>query len=148
MNPWEGHGVILSDRMIEDRMGARIDEGSSRVAYEYTGDSRFIIKRAIFAPPSDNIIEWSIWRLIRQSPLGDRFGEIFAVSESGRYLVMERLDSITLADYASTPDIPPWLGDVKPAAFGKSASGFVKVRDYGSLKLDVLRLVRNHWQRD
>jgi hypothetical protein len=148
MNLWEEHGDVLPDALLEARIGRHIDKGSCRTVYVYEEDEGFVVKHATTAIPSDNVIEWSVWRLIRKTSLAQSFGRIVAVSESGRLLVMERLDSITLSDYAMTPAVPAWLADVKPAAFGRSSSGLLKVRDYGSLKLDSANLIRKHWQRD
>lgn len=148
MNVWDEHGPVLIDALIEARLGKEIARGSSRIAYEYQDDPAFIVKQATTNPPNDNVMEWNIWRFIQKSDLERVFGRIAAVSESGRYIVMERLDSITLSEYGLTPDIPSWLGDVKPDSFGRNASGFYKVRDFGSMRLDLTDRRRMHWQRD
>jgi hypothetical protein len=56
-------------------------------------------------------------------------------SDTARYLIMERLDDITVADYPLVPAVPDWLNDRKPSAFGKAADGTIKVCDYGMLEL-------------
>lgn len=148
MNHWEKVGSIVPDTLLEACIGSPIAEGSRREAFQHCTDIGLVIKREKRMPPVENIVEWQIWRGLRQSSYSVHLGRLFAISESGRLLVMERLDSISLNDYAKTPDVPTWLADVKPDMFGKGQDGLLRVRDYGSLKLDVTNLVRRAWQAD
>lgn len=148
MNLWDTYGSLLPDTLVETRLGARLGNGSSRTVFVYVDDPQFVVKQSIVAPPTDNLIEWSVWAYVRQTSLRKIFGNIVAVSTTGRYLIMERLETITLNDYGATPDVPTWLADVKPAAFGKSTAGVIKVMDYGSVKFEDVALIRQHWQHD
>lgn len=148
MNLWDAHGPVLPDALLQMRLGACLGAGSSREAYAYADDPSFVVKRSIEVPPTANMVEWSIWRCVRETRLAHTFGCIVAVSESGLYLLMERLDPITLEDLAATPNVPSWLRDVKPAAFGRARSGLIKVMDYGSVSYLVAPMVRRNWQRD
>jgi hypothetical protein len=51
----------------------------------------------------------------------DAFGRVHAISTSGRYLMMERLDDIAKDDYPDSPDVPNWFNDNLPKNFGKNA---------------------------
>jgi hypothetical protein len=148
VNLWEKHGPVLPDALIEARLGDRIAAGSFRTAYAFSDDANYVVKCANGAQAGDNQIEWQVWRAVRKTALADSFGRIVAISESGRMLIMEKLDSITPADYALTPSTPAWLADVRPDSFGRSASGVIKLRDFGSLKFDCSVVVRKRWQRD
>lgn len=48
-----------------------------------------------------------------------RLARCQCLSETGLLLVMERLNDLSLDDFAAMPDVPVWLGDTKPATFGK-----------------------------
>lgn len=143
-----GRASIVQNAVIAAKIGEPISAGTNRAVYHHLEEVGVVIKRSLLEPPRDNVIEWTVWQMLRGSQLADTFGEIFAISESGCLLVMERLDSITPREYCLTPDIPSWLGDVKPDSFGRAASGLLKVRDYGDLKLDFSSSVRKDWQRD
>lgn len=148
MKPWKLGSRIVPDQVLEACLGALIGEGSRRAVYRYSTDVRFVLKREKKLPPIENIVEWVLWNELRDSSYSIHLGKLFAISESGRFLVMERLESISLNDYAKSPDVPLWLADVKPDMFGKNVEGLVKVRDYGNLKFDVDRLARKPWQID
>jgi hypothetical protein len=62
------------------------------------------------------------------------FGRVFAISYSGRYLMMERLDDITRDHYNESLDVPIWFQDNQPENFGINADG-MKIRDYAMVQL-------------
>ncbi|MEH6952642.1 hypothetical protein V4R08_15215 [Nitrobacter sp. NHB1] len=64
-----------------------------------------------------------------------KFGQILGISESGRFLMMEKLGDLDDAEYESTSAPPTWLNDVKKNAFGKTADGKIKIRDYGAVEI-------------
>lgn len=77
-----------------------------------------------------------LWLQIRDEPaIAALFGECVAVSASGKYLIMERLDDPTGPPPQGVRKYPSWLTDIKPSAFGVNAAGYFKVRDYNKLKL-------------
>ena len=129
-------------------MGMRIGQGSFRSAHMYRDDPSYVVKCSIARLPSDNLVEWLVWRTLRKSALVNVFGRIVAISESGRLLIMERLDSISPGDYAQTPSVPDWVGDVRPDSFGKDIGGAIKLRDFGRLNFETSTLIRKRWQRD
>lgn len=118
--------------------------GTTREVY-YTNDgSHFVIKKARrFTAP--NITEWLIWHEVLKMEEKDilnfvprpgfslKFGRCTAISETGRYLMMERLDDIPQEFSIVDDRFPLWLNDKKPDAFGVDAFGNVKVRDYATI---------------
>lgn len=113
--------------------------GTARHAFDVLSDPDVIVKKAACDFPGSNMLEWFIWCSARQ--IGGRLqqvlGECIAISESGQYLMMERLDDLISDDYANVPDVPVWFNDPKPDAFGKR-HGSIKIRDYGLVKMDEL----------
>lgn len=80
----------------------------------------------------------------------DVFGEIKAISETGRYVMMERLLDLSAEEYRRTQSYPDWLRDLKPENIGRAADGKFKVRDYAMTKLgdlfDLSGTYRYSWQ--
>jgi len=74
----------------------------------------------------------------RSEPVAGLVGKVRSISETGKYLIMERLDDVSRS--LSGIQYPVWLNDgFKRSAYGMTTSGDVKIRDYGTLKLgDVL----------
>ena len=129
----------MSDHDVEGLIEATpFAKGSSREVYRVKEHADRVVKKAISGRPTSNMIEWFVWLGSADHPLlANVLGHCFALSESGRYLVMQRLDDIDQKDYPKIPDVPVWLNDLKPSAFGKR-DGIIKVRDYGVLNYDRL----------
>lgn len=107
-------------------------KGSSRTAHVVIKDHAVIVKRSIAAFPGSNFREWFIWNAAEASAsnLSNLLGKCFSISETGRYILMERLDDLSPTDYPNIPNVPVWFNDPKPCAFGKSGD-HIKIRDYG-----------------
>jgi hypothetical protein len=88
------------------------------------------------APHSPNLTEWLIWKQVEDQPqLAAVLGRCVAISVSGRYLIMERLDDLTTDAQRAERRYPAWTTDHKANAFGVDAAGVVKIRDYGFVTL-------------
>ena len=85
-----------------------------------------------------NLFELFVWNAVSGSKWRAVFGECLAISDNGRYLMMERLDDIKPDDYSKTPNVPVWISDVKPENFGRTKAGLIKIRDYGAAKIGVV----------
>ncbi|MEA1071745.1 hypothetical protein [Sphingomonas sp. LY160] len=121
---------IVPDADIEAKLGQLLsDEGSSRRVYSITDDNDLVVKEGLNAPYAANLKEWQVWSEIVGTAMADTFAECRAVSETGRYLVMERLD--TNLGGKAKPATPVWLTDRKRSCLGVSSNGAVKVLDYG-----------------
>ena len=129
----------------------QIARGGAREAFAVKNNPSVVIKKVHLPFVGPNVIEWIIWRSMKDTPLGKLFGECLTISETGRYLVMERLEDIVEADYNSTPTMPDWLNDLKPSNFGKNSSGAIKLRDYANIQigkqLAAAEPYRWEWQR-
>jgi hypothetical protein len=95
----------------------------------------------ILALPYQNIVEWLVWNAVtamasdtdefeRNPEQREMFAECFCISESGRYLMMEKLVPIEAAQVFKIQNFPFWLNDKKPSSFGSSSNGNIKAIDY------------------
>jgi hypothetical protein len=131
---------LITDAAARAMRGAFIGRGVTREVCEHATDPTKVVKmihKKHTPIPMANFIEWIIWCSVRETPLHEIFGECFDISESGDFLIMERLDDISKADWADVPRFPDWLNDRKQSAFGKNANG-IKCRDYALLTLSEL----------
>lgn len=121
---------IVPEADIEANIGSLLsDSGSSRRVYLFNGDDDLVIKEGRSLPFAANKTEWQIWEEIVGTEMADIFAECHAISTTGKYLVMERLDP-DLGNQ-ERPATPVWLTDRKASCLGVSSKGAVKVLDYG-----------------
>ena len=129
---------LAADEQFEKLIGDRIaPPGSSRIVYKYVGRDDLVIKVSI----SSNVANWTeflIYSALNELDGAAIFGAIHAVSASGKYLVMERLDDLLSADLPKRPNYHAWMTDRKPSACGKTADGVVKFRDYALVNVGSL----------
>lgn len=108
-----------------------IGSGRARSVYGVEGDQAVVIKKMDLPCAAANFFEWFIWNAVKTTKWGNVFGRCIAISESGRYLMMERLDDIQETEYRQTPTVPKWLQDVKPSNFGKNLRpSYTHLRQY------------------
>ena len=121
---------IVPEADIEAKLGSLLSKsGSSRIVYAFKDNDGLVIKEGRNAPFAANCKEWQIWNEIAGSDMADTFPECHAISTTGKYLVMERLDTDSAAK--QKPATPVWLTDRKSSCLGVSSNGAVKVLDYG-----------------
>jgi hypothetical protein len=147
-----GFQIPINDEICQGLIvEPQIGRGVARVAFAVKNNPSVVIKKVHQSFVGPNVIEWIIWASMKDTPLGKLFGECLTISETGRYLVMERLESIVEADYNSTPTMPDWLNDLKPSNFGKNSSGVIKLRDYATIQigkqLATAKPYQWEWQR-
>lgn len=131
----------MKDSEYEPIKGLQIGRaGSSRTAFETLGDKRYVIKTINAGIPTTNFLEWFIWCGIKQSKFNNMFAACISISETGRYLVMERLDPLETSDLKALAslEVPGWLKDKLPHNFGKTANGTIKCLDYGAVDFETL----------
>lgn len=121
----------------------RLGRGTSRDVYAVVDNDDVVVKESTLAFHYSNFVEWTVWHAVVKagedimgnvpnSELKDLFAQCYAISESGRFLMMERLTGLTSEDRMPPGHVlPDWLNDKKPSAFGKARGGTVKIMDYG-----------------
>jgi len=133
-NPMNNYELTMADSAFEDLIYTEpFGRGTARVAYDVRGNREVIVKKSIRTFPGSNMLEWFIWNSASQADdptLSNLLGRCISISETGKYLMMERLADIDQGDYANIPNVPVWFNDPKPCAFGKNKNG-IKIRDYG-----------------
>ena len=86
---------LLPDQYFADRLGTLIGGGGSREVFEVLDNADAVIKKMKQTYPGANVIELIIWNAVRGGKCHEAFGEVSAISETGRYLMMERLDDLS-----------------------------------------------------
>lgn len=114
----------------------RIGRGTNRDAYQVKDHPDKVLK--VMTLPS-SVANWAEIVVYTYSQNKSYFGEIYSWSLSGRFLVMEKLEDVTANDLA-LHEIPAFVNDKKVSAFGRSADGSIKLRDYGMLTIEPGRL--------
>ena len=142
---------LMSDAECQALISApELGKGGARTVYPVDGDPEAVIKKINLQFVGANVMEWHIWSAIRNTELAPSFGQCKAISESGRFLVMERLDDISESDRPKTPSMPEWVGDVWWKSFGQDHQGKIKIRDYANVDLGELlasaEKFRRAWQ--
>jgi hypothetical protein len=109
-----------------------LGQGTTRKVYKVNGCcSEKVIKISL---GSSNVSNWNEYIIYQMSEYKKVLGEIFSISYSGKYLIMEYLPDTDPQDRNSI-DIPSWWTDRKPENFGISKDG-VKLRDYANFKIN------------
>ncbi|MHA6731962.1 hypothetical protein [Devosia sp. A369] len=128
-------GVISRDDFV--------GEGQTRKVFGVVGYADVVIKESKAAYPDANFTEWTVWHALvkmQEDILGNEpnaelrllFAQCFAISETGRFLMMERLTKLEIEDpHPAGHKFPLWLNDKKKSAFGKAQDSQLKVMDYG-----------------
>jgi hypothetical protein len=126
---------VLPDVQLERLIGERIGGGSSRDVFVDRENTNRVIKRAKGSVGA-NWIEYLVWVAARDTRWKDVLTECFSISQSGKFLCMERVQApIEAAQYPNVPIVPWWLQDLQPKNFGTAPDGSVKVCDYAMVSL-------------
>jgi len=128
-----------ADSLFEELLGEQFDGGMHRIVHDVKGFPDLVIKvskDSTFANWCEYLVSTALRG--RPEPVAGLVGSVESISATGRYLIMERLIDINRP--LSGIQYPVWLNDgFKRSTYGITASGEVKVRDCGTLKLtDVL----------
>lgn len=131
------------DAQFENLVGNKIASGTSRCVHELKGDNYKVIKVAKQPPPDSsgnpslcNKIEWELYNYSKNSNLvkiQEVLAEVFSISETGKYLIMEKLNTnLTSAQYSSK-QYPICISDPKNENFGMDSQLNIKMLDYAAL---------------
>jgi hypothetical protein len=107
----------------------RIGIGTTRDVYEIPGHD-YVLK--VVKVPS-HVTNWNEIVLYQMKSHLNELAEISSWSRSGKFLVMEKLSDVNAADLSSYT-YPDYLTDRQESNYGKSSSGEIKARDYGTIK--------------
>ena len=129
---------VVPDAANEAVLGKLIGTGTAREVHEHGGEPGRIVKASRGPVPSSNWTEWLLWNQGADTDLAKILGRYFAISQSGRYLVMERLRNLTQEEKQTPARRPCWITDAKPSAFGMSVDTEVKLRDYSQVNIGAV----------
>jgi hypothetical protein len=127
--------ALWDDDQFEKIRADLIGRGSSRDVFAATDRKDAVIKRMRIPFVGANVMELFIWNAVTHTKWRGTFGEVLAISKSGKHLMMERLDDIRENDYGSAPAAPIWVHDIQPSNFGKNAAQQIKLRDYAMVRI-------------
>ncbi|CAL4868120.1 hypothetical protein MMA231_02394 [Asticcacaulis sp. MM231] len=125
--------ILMTDEQVLPLLGRIIGRGVNRTVYDWIGRDDVVIKVQNRLPCRANYTEWLLYNQMRGAPaLKTLFARVWALSDTGHYLVMERL--APLPEDALLPPFPTFLTDRKRENFGLSPAG-VKCLDYSEIDL-------------
>ena len=99
---------MKTDAEMEKVCGKQFAGGTSRNAHDVIGNSDAVIKKMKLKSPAANFSEQLIWSSLQGTDMEKEFGQILGISESGRYLMMERLSDLTEEEYKLVEYPPDW----------------------------------------
>ncbi|MFT4075203.1 MAG: hypothetical protein QM647_06685 [Asticcacaulis sp.] len=125
--------ILFSDDDLHPFIGEQVGIGVNRTVYRHNGRDDVVIKVQNRLPCRANFTEWLLWNQMHGQPaLRALFARVWGLSDSGRYLVMERLLSL---DERPLPPFPAFVIDRKRENYGLSVDGLIKCLDYGDISL-------------
>jgi hypothetical protein len=126
------------DAFFQSCNGGLIRNGSTRDAYAITCHPDKVIKVGTKPAYVTNWVEIVTYLKVRNKIY---FAEIFSWSQSGKYLVMERLTPLSSRAELNGWKLPEFVNDyLKTENFGKTATGTIKCLDYGMIDLEDIPL--------
>lgn len=120
------------DTTFAQLCGVQFAAGAHRTVHNVINFPELVMKVARYSHFA-NWCEYLVSLSLEGRPTEVRVGNVKSISASGRFLLMERLDD--LCHSLSGVTVPKWLNDKKTSAFGVSATGEIKIRDFGMLQL-------------
>jgi len=140
------YAKLLSDLDMEQliKRDTLLGSGRTRDVYAVIDNDNVVIKEINCGINQPNFVEFTVWQALQKMKedilgniqnfeLDENFAICFAISASGKYLMMERLYPLSIDDDMSKIVVPDWLNDKKRSAFGKTKDGYIKVSDYASI---------------
>ncbi|QYJ98237.1 hypothetical protein K0J45_03060 [Shewanella alkalitolerans] len=122
-----------TDKAFEDFVAEEcepIGKGTSREVFSVKGKN-YVVKKAL--KESDTTCNWrEVTSYLNYVEDRYRLAQIHSWSESGMYLVMEKIEVDSVA--TSSFDYPAWVTDRKPTNIGRAYDKTIKLCDYASIK--------------
>jgi hypothetical protein len=117
--------------------GSKIKIGTTRAVYEVNGHPGFVIKESISACNVENETEAELYVTAVMNSFQkvlECIAKVEAISQSGKYLIMEKLDTNIPTNLRSNGRIPEEVADNKLSNFGVAVGNKIKCLDYALLK--------------
>lgn len=129
-----------NDSIFKALIGSEIKSGNTRNVYEVNGYPYLVIKEDTKSDNGSNETEATLYftAVIKnlQNVL-ECIADIISISQSGKYLIMEKLDTNIPNNLRSTSKMPAEVSDNKLSNFGVTLNGkIVKCLDYALLNND------------
>ncbi len=113
-------------------IGKEIGHGMSRMVYQHFQDRNLIIKVETGNENFQNVIEWTIWQSVKDTPMAKWFAPCVDISPNGHFLIQKKAEKIPKSQYPKT--LPAFFTDLKYDNFGMIEDKFVCI-DYGTMNL-------------
>ncbi|UJR53255.1 hypothetical protein [Dickeya zeae] len=130
--------ISSPDICYDSLKGDEIGYGGSRIVYDIAGYPDWVLKECMVSENTPNKYEWIVYSTAvekKYNMLLSTLAEIHSISESGKYLVMEKLTTHTISNGDSC-NVMEELTDLKKSNFGRGKNGDIKSLDYATIKLD------------
>ncbi|BES63112.1 hypothetical protein [Dysgonomonas capnocytophagoides] len=123
--------------------GNLIGEGCSRIVYQCDYDESCVVKihKKVDRLPSDNILEWELWQMVKDmtNDVPKWFAPCVRISENGRVLIQKKTAPLTDNQWYNLKETPTYLSDIKRSNLG-IYKGHICTHDYAfslyRLKID------------
>ena len=113
-------------------LGERIGSGMSRTVYAHGADPSLVVKHESGGGSFQNVLEWTVWEAVKDSPMARWFAPCVSISPNGLFLVQKRATFPPRDEYPEK--VPAFFTDLKYGNFGRIDGQFVCV-DYGTFNL-------------
>lgn len=134
---------IVEDQSLVDLIDLddEVGIGTTRKVFGVKGAPDLVIKESYKPFHYGNFVEWTVWHAVLKMAedimgnetnpqLQSHFARAVAISNSAKFLIMERLQPVSDLDHTQLRKFPGWLNDRKPSAFGLAEDGQLKAMDY------------------
>jgi len=124
---------LMPDAEFEKMLGAPLNSGGARTGFDVPSNPDVVVKKVHGGFVGANVIEWIVWNAVRETEWERVFGRCHAISSTGTYLMMERLNNLPEDIRKKLPKLPDWVRDARANNFGMNREGEIKVRDYANI---------------
>jgi hypothetical protein len=118
---------------FEKLVGAPLNSGGARTGFDVPSNPDVVVKKVHIGFVGANVTEWIVWNALRGSKWETVFGRCHAISPTGTYLMMERLNNLPENMRKKLPKLPDWVRDARANNFGINRDGEIKIRDYANI---------------
>lgn len=125
------HKPISASDFVDLMLGEKIGEGMSRDVYEFSINTDYVVKHET-GDAYQNVIEWTIWQAIKDTPMKKWFAPCHFISPNGLFLIQERAIPCPKEMYPKR--VPACMSDFKYKNFGLIKGKFVCI-DYGTMPI-------------